>query len=131
MVEVRFINDTTPVEVVAEQQETTINVNSQSDITNVDITSTFRHDNLTNRELPDQHPISSITGLEKALGSFVFEQEIASTEWVVEHNLNKHPSYTIVDTAGNVQCPDEVNYENANKIIIKFIGAFAGKAYLN
>ena len=93
------------------------------------------HEILYNRDKPDQHPISAITGLEEALQNtdktFVFEQGIASATWVVEHNLDKYPSVSIVDSAGNAQMPDEINYENENKITITFTAPFAGKAYLN
>lgn len=92
------------------------------------------HNALTNRDLPDQHPISAITGLEDALNradTFVYEQGIASDTWVIVHNLGKYPSVTAVDSAGNVQIPDEVQYDSENQITVQFIGSFAGKAFLN
>ena len=63
--------------------------------------------------------------------NYVHEQAIASDIWVIEHNLNKHPSITVVDTVGKAQFPDEVIYDSENQITVTFIGAFAGKAYLN
>ena len=63
--------------------------------------------------------------------TFIFEQEIAADTWIIDHNLNKQPSVTIVDSAGNAQVPDEVKYDSANQITVKFISAFAGKAFLN
>jgi len=96
-------------------------------------TSIKEHDRLINRELPDQHPISAITGLEEALqraDTFIFEQGIASDEWVIEHNLNKYPSVTVVDSADNTVI-GYVTYDNENTITIKFNAAFKGKAYLN
>jgi hypothetical protein len=62
---------------------------------------------------------------------FVFEQEIPSNLWHITHNLDKRPSVTVVDSAGNMQMPDEVTYESNNAITVKFLGAFAGKAFLN
>lgn len=63
--------------------------------------------------------------------SYVYEQEVPSDTWVITHNLDKNPSFVVVDSSGNVQMPDEVTYNSENQITIKFIGAFAGKAFLN
>ena len=63
--------------------------------------------------------------------TFIYEQGLASDTWVIVHNLNKRPTVSAVDTAGNLQIPDDVNYDNDNQITVKFIGAFAGYAYLN
>ena len=96
-------------------------------------TGNYDHNKLYNRELPDQHPIEAITGLEEALrraDTFVFEQAIASDTWEIEHNLNKHPSVTVVDSAGTVFYP-AVQYIDENNIIITMNGATTGKAYLN
>lgn len=60
----------------------------------------------------------------------VHYQDSASTLWTVNHNLNKFPSVTVVDSAGNVVFGD-VEYVDANNVKIKFSSAFAGKAYLN
>lgn len=91
---------------------------------------TRHHELLINRDLPDQHPISAITGLEEALSTFVFEQGIASDEWVIEHNLNKYPSVSVVDSANNVITP-EVEYIDLNNIVVRMNGATTGKAFLN
>ena len=63
--------------------------------------------------------------------TFVYEQAIASDVWIVQHNLHKQPSVFAVDTAGKVQLPDDIIYDNENQITIVFLAAFAGKAYLN
>ena len=62
---------------------------------------------------------------------FVFEQGIASAVWEIEHNLNKKPSVTVVDTADEEQIPDRKAYNGKNKITLYFLSEFAGKAYLN
>lgn len=62
--------------------------------------------------------------------TFIFEQGIASDTWVINHNLNKKPSVTIVDSADNVVEGAE-KYIDENTIEIYFNGAFKGKAYLN
>ena len=95
------------------------------------------HTILVNRDKPDQHPISAITGLQDALDSlkcktFVYEQGIASNTWVIEHNLGKiRPSITVVDSADTVIGLFNAEYVNDNKVILYFNGEFVGKAYLN
>ena len=61
---------------------------------------------------------------------FVFEQGTSSAVWVINHNLNKKASVTVVDEYDRVVTP-EVEYVNDNKIIVRFNFAFKGKAYLN
>lgn len=63
--------------------------------------------------------------------TFVFEQGLAADTWIIEHNLNKHPSIAVVDSSGKIQMPDEVEYNDENTITVTFLSAFAGKAYLN
>lgn len=63
MVQARFINDTTVVNVRSESDTTVVNVVSESEIGKVAIKSTGDHSLLTNRDLPNQHPMESITGL--------------------------------------------------------------------
>lgn len=62
--------------------------------------------------------------------SFVFEQPTASNKWVIEHNLGKYPSITIVDSANSVVVGD-VDYKTINLLEVSFNGEFVGKAYLN
>ena len=62
--------------------------------------------------------------------TYVHEQGIASDTWIINHNLNKKPSITIVDSADNVVEGAEKYIDN-NTIEIYFNGAFKGKAYLN
>ena len=97
-------------------------------------TGTKDHSKLYNRELPSQHPISAITGLENALlnadKTFVFEQGVASNIWNITHNLNKYPSVTVVDSAGN-EVIAEVTYTDLNRCVVTMTAAFKGKAYLN
>lgn len=62
--------------------------------------------------------------------TFVYQQNVASDEWVIEHNLGRFPTVTVVDSAGTVVV-GEVRYIDSNTIRVKFIGAFSGNAYLN
>jgi hypothetical protein len=61
---------------------------------------------------------------------YVHTQAIPSTEWIIEHNLNCHPSVTITNYDGEV-VDGECQYVNNNKLILNFKAGFSGKAYLN
>ena len=61
---------------------------------------------------------------------YLHDQNVASATWVVNHNLNKYPSATIVDSLKN-QVFGEISYTNLNSLTITFVGAFSGQAYLN
>ena len=61
---------------------------------------------------------------------YIYSQNSASKVWIIEHNLNKYPSVSVVDSANNVVLGD-ITYLNKNSLKLEFIGAFSGKAYLN
>lgn len=61
---------------------------------------------------------------------YVHEQGTASEVWEVQHNLDREPSVTVVDTANNVVI-GYVTYINKNAVKITFNASFKGKAYLN
>ena len=135
MVQARVINDTTTVEVTSEQQETVVGVTSQDTVGRVRAYSSGNHSNLTGRDLPDQHPISAITGLQEALiavsdKTYIHEQSEASDIWYIQHNLGKYPSVEIVDTAGNRFFP-AVQWIDENNCVATMNGACKGKAFLN
>lgn len=123
---------------VGEDQPVNADFEVQPDVTflaDIEVETAIRnHDELFHRDYPDQHPISAITGLEEALlnadKTFVFEQGIASDTWNITHNLNKYPSVTVVDSAGN-EVIAEVVYTDTNNCVVTMTAAFKGKAYLN
>ena len=53
-----------------------------------------------------------------------------SSIWEVNHNLNKYPSVTAVNS-NNVVYFGNVTYTDANNLTIEFSGGFSGKAYIN
>lgn len=61
---------------------------------------------------------------------YVYTQSVASDTWVVEHNLDKHPAVTVVDSAGS-EVVGEVTHIDSNTTQIYFSAAFSGKAYFN
>ena len=62
--------------------------------------------------------------------SYIHKQTVAADVWLIEHDLNKHPSATIVDSANSVVYGN-IDYIDRNTLKVSFIGAFSGKAYLN
>ena len=62
--------------------------------------------------------------------TYEYNQGVASDTWVITHNLNKHPSVTVVDSAENV-VKGSIYYNSDNQLTITFNGGFKGKAYLN
>lgn len=61
---------------------------------------------------------------------FVVPQSQASSQWTINHTLDKFPSVTVVDSAGNVVY-GQVNYVNENTVTVDFGATFSGTAYLN
>ena len=59
-----------------------------------------------------------------------FLQTPAQSVWVINHNLNKFPSVTVVDTAGSIIL-GEITYTDKNNLTLTFSAAFKGTAYLN
>ena len=90
-------------------------------------------------DLPDKPKINNVTldgnrSLED-LGivndkNYLYIQNIASDIWVVNHNLNKYPAVSVIDSSGN-EVTGDVEYIDVNNLVITFKGAFKGKATLN
>ena len=62
--------------------------------------------------------------------SYEHIQAVASDTWTVNHNLNKYPSVTIVDSA-NDEVEGNVNHVSKTQLTITFSAAFSGKAFLD
>lgn len=62
--------------------------------------------------------------------NYVHNQIVASNFWEIQHNLDKYPSVSIVDSGNNLVV-GEIKYIDSNNIIITFTSAFSGKAYFN
>lgn len=63
-------------------------------------------------------------------GNYTHTQAIASTTWTIAHNLNKHPSVTVIDSGGSYMITD-ITYTNTNTLVLTFLAAVGGIAYLN
>lgn len=77
-------------------------------------------------------PIGSFVNLDRTSADayFKFNQMTPSANWVINHNLGKFPSVTVVDSAGmaHVGC---VTYTDDNNLEIGFTFPFGGCAHLN
>jgi hypothetical protein len=62
--------------------------------------------------------------------TYIHTQGVAASTWTINHNLNKYPSVTVVDSAEN-EIIASVKYQDANTCIIEMSSPFKGKAYLN
>jgi hypothetical protein len=61
---------------------------------------------------------------------YVYTQSSSSATWNIAHNLNKYPSVTIIDSAGDY-VDGLITYVDANNLTLTFSAAFTGTAYLN
>jgi hypothetical protein len=61
---------------------------------------------------------------------YVHIQSVPSSVWNVTHGLGFTPNITVVDTAGTV-VEGSYNYPNSSTVVLTFIGAFSGRAYLS
>jgi hypothetical protein len=62
--------------------------------------------------------------------NYTHSQNVLSNNWVISHNLGKFPSVTIIENNGDLVF-GEINYIDAQTIILSFSHNIAGKAYLN
>lgn len=60
----------------------------------------------------------------------VHTQSVASNIWTIDHNMDKFPSVSIVDSIDNVVI-GEILYSTSNRVILTFSAPFSGSAYLN
>lgn len=58
------------------------------------------------------------------------DQSIAAAVWTIVHTLDKYPSVTIVDSAGD-EVEGSVNHISTSTLEVTFSAPFSGRAYLN
>ena len=62
--------------------------------------------------------------------TYYFTQNTPLERWVIEHNLDKYPSVTVVSSAGEeIYC--DKTYVSINKIVLNFGTPISGTAFLN
>lgn len=84
----------------------------------------------SNGSLSDESIYSIIQFNLSADKHYTHTQNIVSDTWTINHNLNKKPSVTVVNSIDKV-VHGEIDYVTSNSLTITFIGGFTGKAYLN
>ena len=62
--------------------------------------------------------------------TFNFSQGTPQLVWVVNHNLNKYPSVSVVNSFKE-QVYGRVDYIDKNKLTITFNAPFSGEAFCN
>jgi len=62
--------------------------------------------------------------------NFVYTQNVASSTWVINHNLNKYGSVSIVDSGGTI-VNGNVEYNSLDQVTVTFNSAFTGQAFVN
>lgn len=62
--------------------------------------------------------------------SYTHNQSSPASTRTIVHGLGKHPSVSIVDSAGT-QVLGQLTYDSINQVTVSFSTAFSGKAYLN
>jgi hypothetical protein len=72
----------------------------------------------------------SATGISTTDAFFTFTQSSAVATWNIQHNLEKFPSVTVIDSANNIVYGN-TTYTDENNLTINFSAPFSGKAYLN
>lgn len=78
----------------------------------------------------NDYMISLVSLEENTDKTFVFVQDTPANPWIINHNLNKFPSTTMVLSTGQVGIADVV-YIDQNNLTITFSGDESGKAYMN
>lgn len=62
--------------------------------------------------------------------SYTHTQDVPSDTWMINHSLGYNPNVAVVDSTGAVVVGD-LEYVSISKIVVRFNGGFAGKAYLS
>lgn len=62
--------------------------------------------------------------------AYLHIQSVAASTWTINHNLNKYPSVTPIDSAGNKLIAGTI-YDDADTLRVTFAGPTTGTAALN
>lgn len=91
-----------------------------------------------NAYLIDQYLASNTTGSSGgssgggggAAETYEHSQSTPSSMWMIQHNLGRYPSVTVVDSGGTV-VEGDIQYIDQNNLKVTFSAPFGGKAFLN
>lgn len=62
--------------------------------------------------------------------NYMFAQSTPSSTWIIQHNLGKHPSVTVVASDTSTVIGD-IHYDDLYNLTLTFSAPFSGTAYLN
>lgn len=62
--------------------------------------------------------------------NYLHTQSTPSTTWTINHNLNRYPSVSTIDSSGNLMY-GAVQYTSLNTVVITFGAAISGTASLS
>lgn len=62
--------------------------------------------------------------------TYIHNQAAPAATWVINHNLNRYPAVTTIDSAGTM-VHGGLAYISTNQVVVSFSAAFSGKAFLN
>ena len=74
--------------------------------------------------------IGTDIGTLRKQNTYIHTQAVSSSSWVINHNMGKFPSVSVVDSAGNEVVGDVV-YGDINTVIVNFSAPFQGRAFIN
>lgn len=77
-----------------------------------------------------QGPKGDPGGIGEGAVSYIHVQNAPLDTWTITHSLSFIPNVTIVDSAGTT-VEGTVEYPNSTTVVLRFSGAFSGKAYLS
>jgi len=80
-------------------------------------------------DVPNLVTISTSSGQTVLTRRYTHSQPVASSVWVINHNLVGKPSIAIVDSADTVVI-GEVTYNSNSQVTVTFTAPFSGYAYL-
>jgi hypothetical protein len=97
-----------------------------SDFLDVLVTATNTSGSMSN----SKHYVIGIIGASDGDKKYEHEQSSAASTWTIDHNLNKKPAVSVVDSLDNVIIC-EVEYTSLNRVVLRFDTSYSGKAYFN
>lgn len=85
----------------------------------------------TNITVDKTNPLAPVISAPDTGGDKNYHQAFTNESTIVaEHNLNKYPSVTVIDSAGS-EVVGAIEYNDLNTVTVSFIGSFTGELTLN
>ena len=95
--------------------------------TSVSLTSSSTSISVTS---PAVNPISVTSNATVGDKTKTHIQGVASSVWIVTHNLNKYPSVSVTDSAGSTVI-GMIEYNSLNQVTLTFKASFSGRVHFN